>query len=187
MIMVHSPELCTICNTRQELQRILILHPNAYFTRVDKPEDIRSVLLKDSQYTYSGYTAFKDLSKEQLRYIKGSYSIGDGIIHLVYDTSRIGSIRLPAPIVGEVSYYNSIMRVDIPGNYSEDKITSHAAAIGMLARGVPQLIPLEIRLNNPVMFPILKCYTGDNWVIRDTINALQSVGVWLYIKKELQS
>ena len=140
--------------------------------------------MKERSYNYLGYTAFKDMSKENLRYIKGSYSIEPNIIHLVYDTSRIGSIRLPAPIVGHVSYYGSIMRVDLEGDFNDDAISSHCYAISALIRGVPSLLPIEVRLNNPLMYPVLRCYNGDNWSIKDAVAALKGTGVWLYLEKE---
>lgn len=140
--------------------------------------------MREKSYNYFGYTAFKDISKENLRYIRGSYSIEPNIIHLVYDTSRIGSIRLPAPVAGNASYYGSIMRVDLEGDFQDDAISSHCYAISTLIRSVPSLLPLEVRLHNPVMYPILRCYNGDNWSIRDAINALKGTGVWLYLVKE---
>ena len=76
------------------------------------------------------------------------------------------------------------MRVDLEGDFNDDAISSHCYAISALIRGVPSLLPIEVRLNNPLMYPVLRCYNGDNWSIKDAVAALKGTGVWLYLEKE---
>lgn len=103
---------------------------------------------------------------------------------MAIDTSRVGSIRLPATIGGVVSYYGSVMRIDIRGNFTEDSITSHCYAIINLIKATPALIPIEVYLHNPIIYSVLRCYSGDNWCITEAQGLLQDVGVWVYSKKE---
>ena len=163
---------------------MLLLHPTAKFRRIQSIEDLQAIANKEKEYSYTGYTAFKDMPKDQVRYVKGSYAIEDGVIHLALDTSRVGSIKLPPPMNGTVSYYGSVMRVDIPGEYTEDSIASHCLAIISLVRLVPSLIPVEVQLHNTIIYSVLRCYSGDSWYIREAQRVLQDVGVWVYTKKE---
>lgn len=148
---------------------------------------MRALINKERSYTYAGYTAFKDLPKDQVRYIKGSYSFSNGTMHLAYDLSRIGNIKLPTPFTGKPSTYGSIVHVDVEGSYTDDQVSSHCEAITYLVRGTPALIPIEVHLHNPIIYSVLKCYKGDDWTIRSAINSLQDVGVWVYSKKEEES
>lgn len=161
MYAVVAPGLSCVYTNWRDVERIKKLYPYPKWVKVDSEEAARE-WLKRNTYGHNLSTINKYGNTLDDLYVDAKYKIFKDCLCLVYDTSRVGEIRLPKSR-NLIEYKPGKIYVRIPDIYlSEESIVGHMSALFNLFKTVGDIVDVNVELPNYSIFYCLTGYSKGN-------------------------
>lgn len=190
MYAVVAPGISAVYTNWRDVERIKSLYPYPKWQRVDS-EAAAKEWLRRNTYGWGLKTVNKYGNTLNNLYIDAKYKIFSDYLGIVYDTSRVGQVRIPETR-NIVAYIGDKIHVKIPDIYlSEESITGHMSAIYNVLNLVGDIIDINIELPNYSIFYSLTSYSKGNLrsisTVRDTVRNRQGAVSYTIQLKELDA
>lgn len=161
MYAVVAPGISTIYTNWRDVERIKALYPYPKWKKVYNEQEAHE-WLKRNTYGHNLNMVTKYGNTLDDLYVDVQYKIFSDSLAIVYDTSRVGNIRLPETR-NIVAYAGDRIHVKVPDIYlSELSISSHMSAIYNILNLLGDIIDVNIELPNYSVFYSLTGYSKGN-------------------------
>lgn len=161
MYAVVAPGLSTIYTNWNDVERIKKLYPYPKWKKVYSEADAKEWLRRNT-YGTGLRTVTKYGSTIDDLYINVQYKIFPDCLAIVYDTSRVGNVRLPSTR-NIVAYNGDKISVKVPNIFlSNESISGHMSAIYNILNLIGDIMDVNIELPNYSIFYSLTGYSKGN-------------------------
>ncbi len=161
MYVVVAPGISTVYTNWKDVERIKTLYPYPKWARVNSEQEAQEWLRRNS-YGHGLHTVNKYGNTINNLYINVQYKIFPDYLAIVYDTSKVGKIRLPETR-NLVAYIGDKIHVKVGDIFlSDESITGHMSAIFNVLNLVGDIIDINIELPNYSIFYSLTGYSKGN-------------------------
>lgn len=161
MYAVVAPGISAIYTNWKDVERIKSLYPYPKWQRVDS-ENQAEEWLRRNTYGWGLHTVNKYGNTMNDLYIDAKYQIFEDYLGIVYDTSKVGQVRIPETR-NVVAYLGDKIHVKVPDIYlSNESITGHMSAIYNVLNLVGDIIDINIELPYYSIFYSLTGYSKGN-------------------------
>ena len=172
MYAVVAPGLSCIYSNWKDVERVKELYPYPKWVKVQDEKQAEEWLKRNS-YGHGLRTISKYGDILPNLYVSATYRIFENCVCIVYDTSKIGSIRVPN---GDylVEYKEDSIRVKIPEFYvSEESIAGHLSVVYNILDIIGEFVDIDITLPYYSIYYCLASYKGNKLraavILRDMI------------------
>lgn len=155
----------TICKTQQELETYLSLYPYPKFAKVKDVNEGRQWLRKHSRLL-NNYEFKKYGDTSLYGYVQMRYSILDDRVNYIFDTSKVGNVKMiPDKGMDVDSRYNSIHLVINNLNLRDELITHNIIAIHNGLKAIGAFLDVDLVIPDISIYLALTKYTGRDYLI----------------------
>lgn len=160
MYAVVAPGLQGVFYQWKDVERIHALYPYAKWGKFTNETDVREFIKRNTSHhvvkqLYNYGDTLSDL------YIDAKYRIGDNCLYFVFDTKRVGRLRLLAKD-SIVEYRGSKIYVKVLNiKLSDMTISSHMSAIYTMLKMLGDFVDVNIELPNFSIYYALTTYAGN--------------------------
>jgi len=157
---IVAPGYSLVTKDWGKVERAKALYPYPKWRKCYSEEEAQLFIKKNYvarpvKLIYNYGDTFQDL------YVDASYRIGKDCLYFVFDTTRVGRLKLSNPNV-IVEYSGKVVYVKMPNIYlSEVSLSSHMSAVYNLLRTLGPNVDVNIKLEYFAVYYALTSYTGN--------------------------